>query len=41
MIAGLIGFAAASVLCAVATTLAVMLVGRALQGVFAGAAPGS
>ncbi len=38
MIAGLIGFAAASVLCAVAPTLTVMLIGRALQGVFAGAA---
>lgn len=38
MIAGLLGFAAASVLCAVAPNLVVMLVGRALQGMFAGAA---
>nr|WP_235020242.1 multidrug effflux MFS transporter [Ruania rhizosphaerae] len=38
MIIGLLGFTAATILCALAPTLPVMLVGRLLQGGFAGAA---
>lgn len=38
MITGLLGYTVASVLCALAPSMGVLLVGRAVQGVFAGAA---